>query len=132
MIFPVDSDRPRLIQVNVLGVVHESGVIDWQPVLSQLLGADASEIASLPVSSGVGGEPLRFPLQVFFRSNFLSDGSRPNYSIDSLTHGKSRHDWRGPIVALKYSGSRLSSYTNITMSDLPPLVYFLTYLNGQH
>ncbi|KAF8605846.1 hypothetical protein BDV93DRAFT_521207 [Ceratobasidium sp. AG-I] len=132
MIFPVDSDRPRLIQVTVLGVVHESGVIDWQPVLSQLLGADPSEIASLPVSSGVGGEPLRFPLQVFFRSNFLTDGSRSNYSIDSLTHGKSRHDWRGPVVALKYSGSRLSSYTNITMSDLPPLVYFLTYLNGQH
>ncbi|KAG8771300.1 hypothetical protein FRC12_003695, partial [Ceratobasidium sp. 428] len=72
MLFPVDSDRPRLIQINILGVVHQSGVIDWQPVLSQLLGADA-DIASLQVSSGVGGEALRFPLQVFFRANFLTD-----------------------------------------------------------
>jgi hypothetical protein len=54
MLFPVDSDRPRLIQINILGVVHQSGVIDWQPVLSQLLGLDA-DIASMPVSTGVGG-----------------------------------------------------------------------------
>ncbi|KAG9128140.1 hypothetical protein FRC07_004482 [Ceratobasidium sp. 392] len=131
MLFPVDSDRPRLIQINILGVVHQSGVIDWQPVLSQLLGDD-TDVASLPVSTGVGGEALRFPLQVFFRANFLTDGSRTNHSIDSLTYGKSRHEWRGPVIALKYSGSRLSSYTNITMSDLPPLVYYLTYLNGKH
>lgn len=131
MLFPVDSDRPRLIQINILGVVHQSGVIDWQPLLSQLLGAD-TDLASMPVSTGVGGEPLRFPLQVFFRANFLTDGSRTNQSINALTYGKSRHEWRGPVIALKYSGSRLSSYTNITMSDLPPLVYYLTYLNGQH
>lgn len=131
MVFPVDSERPKLIQVNLLGMVHEGGVVDWQPVLAPILGADA-EIASMIVSTGVGGEALRFPLQVFFRSNFLTDGSRSNRAIESLTHGKSRHDWRGPIVALKYSGTRLSSYTNITMSDLPSLVYFLTYLNGKH
>ncbi|GAB1518388.1 DNA-directed RNA polymerase III complex subunit Rpc25 [Rhizoctonia solani] len=120
MVFPVDGERPKLIPVNLLGMVHEGGVVDWQPVLAPILGADA-EIASMIISTGVGGEPLRFPLQVFFRSNFLADGSRRNHTVESLTYGKARHDWKGPIVALKYSGTRLSGYANITMADLPSL-----------
>jgi hypothetical protein len=93
MVFPVDAERPKLIPVNLTGMVHEGGIVDWQPVLAPILGADA-EIASMIISTGVGGEytyygvpesltdftptgePLRFPLQVFFRSNFLADGSR--------------------------------------------------------
>jgi hypothetical protein len=131
MLFPIDGERPKLIPVNLRGMVHEGGVVDWQPVLDAVLGPDA-QVASMIISTGVGGEALRFPLQVFFRSNFLSDGSRINRSVEALTYGKARHSWRGPIVALKYSGTRLSGYTNITMSDLPALVYFLTYLNGKH
>lgn len=57
MMFSVDSERPKLIQVNLLGMVHEGGVVDWQPVLAPILGADA-EIASMIVSTGVGGESL--------------------------------------------------------------------------
>ncbi|KAG8765157.1 hypothetical protein FRC12_007660 [Ceratobasidium sp. 428] len=102
ILFPADSDSPKVTRINISGVADQSGAIDWQPMLTQLLGADA-DVASLPVSTGIRGEVLRFPLRIFFRANFLTDGSHPNRSIGALVHGKSQREWRGPVVALKYS-----------------------------
>jgi len=56
MLFPVDSDRPRLSDITMAGVTNSSGSIDWRPLLSEWLGSD-SEPASFPVTHGVGGEP---------------------------------------------------------------------------
>ena len=43
-------------------------------------------------------------VEVWMRDNFFSDGSLPNESIKKTTKGAARHDWRGPLVVLKYIG----------------------------
>ncbi|KAG9087539.1 hypothetical protein FRC07_012793, partial [Ceratobasidium sp. 392] len=130
MVFPVDQERPRMIPVTLRGTEQANGVMDWVPKLNGIVGHE-QEVTSMIITKGVGGETLRFPLHVFFRTHFLTDGSRTNASVHALTHGQSQYQWKGPVVALKFTGTRQSAYTNIAMSDLPPLVYFLTYLNNR-
>ncbi|QRV74225.1 hypothetical protein RhiJN_02239 [Ceratobasidium sp. AG-Ba] len=127
MVFPVNQDRPKMVPVTLRGTEQPNGAMDWVPKLHELVGHE-HEISSMVITKG---ETLRFPLHIFFRTHFLTDGSRTNTCIHSLTHGQAQYQWKGPVVALKFTGTRQSAYTNIAMSDLPPLVYFLTYLNNR-
>ncbi|CEL61689.1 hypothetical protein RSOLAG1IB_04439 [Rhizoctonia solani AG-1 IB] len=130
MMFPVDGERPKLVPVTLRGHELPNGTVDWSPRLQSVVGHE-SEVSSMIITKGIGGETLRFPLHIFFRTHFLTDGSRTNNSVYGLTHGQANYQWKGPIVALKFTGTRQSAYTSISMSDLPPLVYFMTYLNSR-
>ncbi|KAF8603835.1 hypothetical protein BDV93DRAFT_544462 [Ceratobasidium sp. AG-I] len=130
MLFPIDQERPRLVPVTLRGAEQGDGSVDWTPRLSSLVGHE-SEVTSMIITKGVGGETLRFPLHLFFRTHFLTDGSRTNGCAYTLTHGQAQYQWKGPVIALKFTGTRQAAYTNIAMSDLPPLVYFMTYLNNR-
>ncbi|CAE6381670.1 unnamed protein product, partial [Rhizoctonia solani] len=130
MMFPVDGERPKLVPVTLRGHELPNGSVDWSPRLQNIVGHE-SEVSSMIITKGVGGETLRFPLHIFFRTHFLTDGSRTNTSVYGLTHGQANYQWKGPVVALKFTGTRQSAYTSISMSDLPPLVYFMTYLNSR-
>ncbi|KAF8748356.1 MYND finger [Rhizoctonia solani] len=130
MMFPVDGERPKLVPITLRGHELSNGSVEWTPRLQNIVGHE-SEVSSMIITKGVGGETLRFPLHIFFRTHFLTDGSRTNASVYGLTHGQANYQWKGPVVALKFTGTRQSAYTNISMSDLPPLVYFMTYLNSR-
>ncbi|KDQ12994.1 hypothetical protein BOTBODRAFT_111976 [Botryobasidium botryosum FD-172 SS1] len=126
LILPLDEDRPRIIKVECLAETQSSGPCLWSPITRPHVGG-MRQPASIIVTHGVGGAPLRFPLHVFYRTD-VSDNEPPvNRSIFRLTSGgRSKHIWRGNVVALKFSGTRRQGYTDITMNDLSSLVaYFL-------
>jgi hypothetical protein len=93
MVFPIDQERPRLIPVTLRGTELANGAVDWVPRLHGLVGQE-HEVSSMIITKGVGGksswrikwqitdmsslagETLRFPLHIFFRTHFLTDGSR--------------------------------------------------------
>lgn len=125
LVFAADEDRPRIIKVDCLAEAQSSGPCVWTPVTYPHIGG-AREPASIVVTQGVGGAPLRFPLHIFYRPDFAQDGSPVNRPIYRLTTGQSTVQWRGNIIALKFSGTRRQGYTEITMNDLSSLVaYFL-------
>lgn len=126
LILPVDEDRPRIIKVDCLAETQSSGPCLWSPIARPHVGG-SRQPASMIVVHGVGGAPLRFPLHVFYRSDTHGEEPPVNQSIFRLTSsGRSKHVWRGNVVALKFSGTRRQGYTDITMNDLSSLVaYFL-------
>jgi len=126
LILPVDEDRPRIIKVDCLAETQSSGPCLWSPIARPHVGGMRAP-ASIIVTHGVGGAPLRFPLHVFYRTDVSGDEPPINRSIYRLTSGgRSKHVWRGHVVALKFSGTRRQGYTDITMNDLSSLVaYFL-------
>ncbi|KAF8598189.1 hypothetical protein BDV93DRAFT_561564 [Ceratobasidium sp. AG-I] len=75
----------------------------------------------------VDGTPVRYPLQIFYRSNFLQDGSPLNQCVRSMVHGQVDYPWAGDIVVLKFNGTRMRRYTNMTDNDIPPLGYYFLY-----
>jgi hypothetical protein len=126
LLFPADEERPRLIKVDCLAHTQSTGPCIWTPLAHPHIGG-ASEPASMVITNGVGGAPLRFPLHLFYRADFMMDGSRTNRAIYRLTGGRSVYEWRGNVLALKFYGSRRQGYSDITLSDLGSLVaHFLT------
>ena len=56
-----------------------------------------------------------FVLEVRFRDNYYMDGSKRNELVDKLAKSKNPIDWHGPVVIVKYKGTR--------NKDLPAPVY---------
>ncbi|CAE6470254.1 unnamed protein product [Rhizoctonia solani] len=128
LLLPWNAGRARIICLNVPGRVDASNnATTWSIPLTEYLGENTA-FSSREITRNVGGEPLRYPLRVFFRDNFLRDGSPLNHSVSEITRGKARHDWAGNIVILKWSGVRRQGYQNMTLGDLPVIAaWFLAY-----
>ncbi|KAL7280335.1 hypothetical protein ACG7TL_005252 [Trametes sanguinea] len=80
------------------------------------------------LTQGLNGEPLRFPLHIWFCPTSLQRGSPINRAIYRITNGHATKAWCGPVVVLKFNGSRRQGYSDAGSNDLPALsAYFLAY-----
>jgi hypothetical protein len=80
------------------------------------------------LTQGLNGEPLRFPLHLWYSPTALSKNSPVNRAIYHITSGAAAKAWCGPVVVLKYNGSRRQGYSDAGSNDLPALsAYFLAY-----
>ncbi len=79
----------------------------------------------------VRGRESQQPCEMWMRDNFLNDGSSGNQSAIAATKGAMAHDWRGPLIALKYKdaweGGRNVEYADMDMQDFREAVDYLTY-----
>ncbi|KAJ1306689.1 hypothetical protein OPQ81_007681 [Rhizoctonia solani] len=128
LLLPWDTGRPRLIRLKLPGRVNASNnTTNWTVPLTEYLG-DNTPFSSREITRNVGGEPLRYPMRVFFRDNFLKDGSPLNRSVLEITHRNARHQWAGNIVIVKWSGARRQGYHNMNLNDLHAIAaWFLAY-----
>ena len=80
------------------------------------------------LTQGLNGEPLRFPLHIWYCPTSLQRGSPVNRAIYRITSGTAPKPWCGPVVVLKFNGSRRQGYSDAGTNDLPALsAYFLAY-----
>lgn len=80
------------------------------------------------LTQGLNGEPLRFPLHIWYCPTSLQRGSPVNRAIYRITSGAAQKPWCGPVVVLKFNGSRRQGYSDAGTNDLPALsAYFLAY-----
>lgn len=123
--FPINEEKPRLITVDCMPPSDTSlGPCPSPMVQSWFTG----RTSSLTLTQGLNQEPLRFPLQVWYDSDALSRGAPVNRAIYRITSGQAGRAWSGPVVVLKFSGSRRQSYTEASLNDLPALsAYFLGF-----
>jgi len=82
----------------------------------------------LVLTEGLNGKPLRFPLHLWYAPQLLQKGSPVNRAIFRITSGAAEKPWCGPVVVLKFNGSRRQGYSDAGSTDLPTLsAYFLAY-----
>lgn len=68
--------------------------------------------------------------EIFFRKNFLHDGSKINRCIQYMTNGQMAVPWAGPFIAFRYSDA-LWSYDAVMNQDMSVLIqYFRTGITG--
>lgn len=90
--------------------------------------APDSRPSDIVLTQGLNQEPLRFPLHIFYCPTALRNGMPVNRAIFRITSGAAQRAWSGPVVVLKFNGSRRQSYTDATTNDLPALsAYFLSF-----
>lgn len=80
------------------------------------------------LTQGLNGEALRFPLHIWYCPVALQRGSPVNRAVYRITSGAAEKAWCGPVIVLKFNGSRRQGYTDAGSNDLPALsAYFLAY-----
>jgi hypothetical protein len=81
------------------------------------------------LTEGLNGQPLRCPLHVWYAPQLLQKGSPVNRSIFHITSGADiSKPWCGPVIVMKFNGSRRQGYSDAGSNDYPTLsAYFLSY-----
>ncbi|KAJ7780220.1 hypothetical protein DFH07DRAFT_467109 [Mycena maculata] len=125
ILFVADEDRPRIITVKCRPPYRPSHGPCPAPLLQPYFDAPPESVV---LTQGLNGEPLRFPLHIFYSPIALAKGSPINRSIYHITSGAAPKPWYGNVVALKFNGARRQGYTEAGANDLPALsAYFLSY-----
>lgn len=125
--FPWNEDRARIVRIDCIIQSQSPGPPSLSPIIHPYIGGIRNP-GAVVVTHGIGGALLRYPLHVFYRADFLVDGSPPNQSISRLTGGRSTNIWKGDVVALKFQGTRRQWYATMSSSTLYHLVYPPSYL----
>lgn len=81
------------------------------------------------LTQGLNSEPLRYPLHIFYCPLSLSRGSPVNSAIKRITGGgQAKKPWCGPVLVMRFNGSRRQGYSDASSSDFTALsAYFLAY-----
>ena len=123
---PELPDRPRVFTVNCEPPsTPAQGTCPTPLVHGYFPGGQADSVV---LTQGLNGEPLRFPLQLWYSPGALAANAPINQAIVRITSGSAPKPWCGPVIVLKYNGSRRQGYSDAGPNDLPALsAYFLAY-----
>lgn len=87
-----------------------------------------SQPQAVVLTQGLNGDSLRFPLHLFYCPVSLARGSPVNRSVSRITSNAAPKHWSGPVLVLKFNGSRKQGYADASTNDLPALsAYFLNF-----
>ncbi|KAJ7788759.1 hypothetical protein B0H14DRAFT_3575827 [Mycena olivaceomarginata] len=116
--------RPKICTVRCRPPEPPSHAVCPLPLLQQYFEVQPHNIV---LSLGLNGEPLCFPLHIFYSATAFTRGSPINRSIYYITSGAAPKPWYGNTIALKFNGARRQGFTDAGSSDLPALsAYFLS------
>lgn len=118
-------ERPRVISVRCRPPQRRSDGRCPVPALQPYFDAPPDNVV---LTQGLNGEPLRFPLHIFYSSSALNRSSPVNRAIYHITSGAAPKAWCGNVVAFKFNDALRKGYMNAGSNDLPALsAYFLSY-----
>ena len=119
-------ERPRIISIDCLPSLATKEGSAPMPLLDHYMPEGRPE--GIVLTQGLSGEPLRFPLHLWYSPTALSRCKPVNRAIYHITSGAARKAWCGTVVVLKFNGSRRLGYSDAGSNDLPALsAYFLAY-----
>ncbi|KAI9648087.1 hypothetical protein NHQ30_002716 [Ciborinia camelliae] len=123
-LFPPDSTSPKLVWVNVIKTKV--------PSFERLFDApDVSEFLTYGPGDRYDPEQLliqpqrimrarniNHTLAVYMRDNFGSDGSKMTQSASSITAGKMKHSWKGPLIVVSLEGQSVPQTRELKMGGM--------------
>jgi hypothetical protein len=120
------KERPRIISVSCRPSHKPSQGMCPIPVVQSHFPDGQSE--GIVLTQGLNGEPLRFPLHLWYSPSALQKSTPVNRAIYHITSGAAPKPWCGTVIVLKFNGSRRQGYSDAGSNDLPALsAYFLAY-----
>jgi hypothetical protein len=126
ILFAPEEERPRIITVSCRPSHKPSQGMCPIPLVNNHFPDGQAD--SIVLTQGLNGEPLRFPLSLWYSTTALAKGAPVNRSIYHITSGAAVKPWCGTVIVLKYNGSRRQGFTDAGSNDLPALsAYFLAY-----
>ena len=119
-------DRPRIINIACQPPHAPAQGACPTPLIQEYF--PGVQVDNVVLTQGLNGESLRFPLHLWYSPSALAANTPINQAIFRITSGAASKPWCGPVIVLKYNGSRRQGYTDAGSNDLPALsAYFLAY-----
>jgi len=126
ILFSPEEERPRIITVQCRPTHKPSQGMCPIPLVQCHFPDGQAE--GIVLTQGLNGEPLRFPLHLWYSPTALQKQSPVNRAIYHITSGAAPKPWCGSVIVLKFNGSRRQGYSDAGSNDLPALsAYFLAY-----
>ena len=122
ILLPQDEPKPRWIWVECEQMVEDDGERWEMAQVRPFLGPDKPHIGTTYIQRNAKRcYNLADTIQIQYRDNFLTDGSRANRSLSAALGQLSSmpYKWRGPIVAIRAIGtSDMNRHRDMTLMDL--------------
>lgn len=126
ILFDPEAERARLVDIMCRPSHKPTEGICPVPMVHAHFPDNIAE--GIVLTQGLNGEPLRFPLNLWYSPTCLQKNAPVNRAIAHVTAGANAKPWCGPVVVLKFNGSRRQGYADAGSNDLPALsAYFLAY-----
>ncbi|KAG6809239.1 hypothetical protein H0H92_001049 [Tricholoma furcatifolium] len=126
ILFAPEEERPRIITIRCRPSHKPSHGMCPIPLVQSHFSDNQPE--GIVLTQGLNGEPLRFPLHLYYSPSALQKQAPINRSIFHITSGAAQKNWCGTVIVLKFNGSRRQGYSDAGSNDLPALsAYFLAY-----
>ena len=126
IMFAPEEEKPRIIQVTCRPTTKYSQSMCPLPMVEPYF--PDGQMEGIVLTQGLNGENLRFPLHLFYSPTAFCLNAPVNRAVGHITSSAAPKPWCGPVVVLKYNGSRRQGYTHAGTNDLPALsAYFLNY-----
>ena len=132
ILFPVDDAAPRVINIKCL--TGYTFAWKWWHTLNlkphipdeEKGGRGHVVVDGADAVPGEGGVSAGYASQIFFRKDFLRDGSRINRCIQHITQGRAALPWAGPFIAFRHA-DLIGAIPAVMHEDMPALIqYFRT------
>ncbi|KAI0783454.1 hypothetical protein C8Q75DRAFT_736789 [Abortiporus biennis] len=130
VLFPVDEDKPRLLDVEYTTRPSQSNPNVKEHLLYLLPWFKGPRDDPTPYTvyraNGFDGPPLGRTLQMFFNDNFMATKDPLNQCIQKIVPGGPGHDWCGHVLVLRAKepgpvGNCLQYY-DATLEDVEPMI----------
>ncbi|KAI0288239.1 hypothetical protein BC826DRAFT_701323 [Russula brevipes] len=116
ILFAPHEDRPRMFTVTCERPrTPAQGSCPTPLVQGYFPGGQATSVV---LTQGLNGEPLRFPLHLWYSPSALAANGSVNQAIFRITSGAASRPWCGPVIVLKYNGSSRQGYSDAGSDDL--------------
>ncbi|CCM02568.1 uncharacterized protein FIBRA_04671 [Fibroporia radiculosa] len=127
ILFAPEEERSRLISVQCRPQGTPAQGLCPLPLVQDYF-TESLGPSTIILTQGLNGEPLRFPLHIWYCPKSLLKNSPVNRAIYRITSGAAPKPWCGMVIVLKFNGTRRQGYTDAGVNDLPALsAYFLAY-----
>ena len=96
------------------------------PLIQEYFPGD--QVGNVVLAQAPNGEPLRFPLHLWYSLDALAADAPINQAIDNFTSRAASKPWCGTAIILKYNGLRRQGYSDAGINEFPALLaYFLAH-----
>ncbi|KAJ3086217.1 ATP-dependent RNA helicase dbp7 [Quaeritorhiza haematococci] len=128
LLFPEDEQRPRFVALQIKQTSNGGETIDVID-LDEYLGP-SYKTRSVIFQNTLRKRKREDIIEVWYRDNFMNDGSKLNKSVIVSAEGMSSHRWAGPVLATRVPGlqAHLNDHCDLEVADFRDVAdFFKTY-----
>jgi len=135
ILFSTETSQPHLVSVELSWPESSYPPLPllqtYFPELNMTTGSEGKSYPeSVILTKGLNGSTLHKPLHIWYSLLSLETAADQNYAVMGLSSIAAERPWYGPVLVLKFTGSKLDGYCDASLD--PDLITLTGYFSGHN